>query len=147
MPVKNLVFRVVTGAHRFVFRASAGRLLGKAGGMPVILLTTTGRRTGRKRSTMLTSPVSDDGRVVLVASFGGDPRHPAWFLNLREHPDVTVTMGGRERRMRARVASDTEKAALWPSIVAAYRGYGAYQRRTERAIPVVVLEPYAGGRQ
>jgi len=112
--------------------------------MPVVMLTTTGRRTGKRRSTMLTSPVSDDGRVVLVASYGGDPRHPAWFLNLREQPDVTLTMAGRERRMHARVASGDEKAALWPAIVAAYRGYGAYQRRTDRDIPVVVLEPYAG---
>jgi len=113
--------------------------------MPVVLPTATGRRTGQRRSTMLTSPVSEDGRVVLAASFGGDPRHPAWFLNLREHPDVSVTVGGRERRMRARVASDDGKAARWPSIVAAYRGYDAYHRRTDRDIPVVVLEPYAGG--
>jgi len=145
--VKDIVFRGATGAHRFVFRASRGRLLGRAGGMPVVLLTTTGRRTGKKRSTMLTSPVSDDGRVVLVASYGGDARHPAWFLNLRAHPDVTVTMAGAERRMRARVAPEAEKAALWPSIVAAYDGYGAYQRRTDRDIPVVVLEPYAGGQR
>jgi len=143
--IKDVTFRAVTGAHRFVFRVSGGRLLGKAGAMPVVMLTTTGRRTGRKRATMLTAPVSDEGRVVLVASFGGDPRHPAWFLNLREHPEVTVTMAGRERRMQARVASDAEKAALWPAIVAAYRGYDAYQRRSARNIPVVVLEPYAGG--
>lgn len=110
----------------------------------MVLLTTTGRRTGKKRSTMLTSPLSDDGRVVLVASYGGDARHPAWFLNLRAHPDVTVTMAGGERGMRARVAFDAEKAALWPSIVAAYNGYGAYQHRTDRDIPVVVLEPHAG---
>jgi deazaflavin-dependent oxidoreductase (nitroreductase family) len=109
--------------------------------MPVVLLITTGRKSGKRRSTMLASPVHDDERVVLVASFGGDPRHPAWFLNVRDHPDVEVTMAGRHRRMRARVATEEEKAALWPAIVAAYANYGAYQRKTERDIPVVVLTP------
>ncbi|HEX9992408.1 MAG TPA: nitroreductase/quinone reductase family protein [Acidimicrobiales bacterium] len=109
--------------------------------MPVVLLETTGRKTGKRRSTMLTAPVVDGDKVVLVASFGGDRRHPAWFLNLREHPDVVVTMEGRTRELRARVATEDEKAELWPRIVAAYRGYAAYQRRTDRDIPVVILEP------
>lgn len=139
--MKDGLFRVVTGAHRAVFRASGGRVLGRAGGMPVVLLTTTGRRSGKRRSTMLTAPVHDEARVVLVASYGGDRRHPAWFLNLRDDPDVELAMAGRERPMRARVASEAEKAALWPSIVAAYGGYDAYQRRAGRDIPVVVLEP------
>lgn len=112
--------------------------------MPVLVLTTTGRRSGRRRQTMLTTPVHDDHRIVLVASYGGDPRHPAWFLNLRDHPEVTVTMGGKHRPMKARVATAEEKAELWPQIVRAYSGYGGYQERTEREIPVVVLESYIG---
>lgn len=141
MSLKDDLFRLGTGAHRAVFRLSRGRVLGRLGGMPVVLLITTGRKSGKRRSTMLASPVHDDERVVLVASFGGDPRHPAWFLNVRDHPDVEVTMAGRHRRMRARVATEEEKAALWPAIVAAYANYGAYQRKTERDIPVVVLTP------
>lgn len=141
---KDLTFRFWTGAHEVVFRASKGRLLGRAARMPVVLLETTGRRSGKQRSTMLTAPVVDGDRVVLVASYGGDDRHPAWFLNLRDHPDVVITMEGTTRPMRARVATDEERAELWPRVVAAYRGYAAYQRRTERAIPLVVLEPPGG---
>jgi len=144
VPVKDGLFRTVTTLHRAIFRASRGRLLGRAGGMPVVILTTTGRRTGRTRRTMLAAPIVDGDRVVLVASYGGDPRHPAWFLNLLDEPRVGLTLGGQDRPMRARVASAEEKVELWPAIVGAYRGYGAYQRRTDRQIPVVVLEPYAG---
>ncbi len=132
---------MVTGAHEAVVRATNGRLLGRAGGMPVLILTTTGRKSAKPRSTVLTSPVHDDERVVLVASYGGDDRHPSWYLNLRDDPRVSVTMAGEERTMRARVADGDEKAALWPQIVGAYRGYAAYQSWTDRDIPVVILEP------
>lgn len=110
--------------------------------MPVVLLTTTGRITGKRRTTVLTAPVRDAERMVLVASYGGDDRHPTWFLNLREHPEVEVTVGGRTRSLRARVASSEEKARLWPDVVARYRGYREYQERTGRDIPLVILEPH-----
>lgn len=139
--VKDRMFRFWTGIHRALFTASGGRIAGKAMGMPVVMLTTTGRKTGRERRTMLTAPVVDGESVVLVASYGGDDRHPAWFLNLREHPDVTITMDGSTRSMRARVASEEEKGRLWPRVTDAYKGYAGYQRRTDRDIPLVVLEP------
>lgn len=138
---KDLAFKVGTSLHEAIFRATNGRLLGRAGGMPVLILTTTGRRSGKARTTMLTAPVVDDDRVVLVASYGGDHRHPAWFLNLRERPAVEITMDGRTRPMRARIADPEEKDELWPRIVAGYGGYDSYQRRTDRDIPVVILEP------
>ncbi len=140
---KDEIAKVVTGFHEAVFRVSGGRLLGTLGGMPVLVLGTTGRKSGKRRSTMLTAPIVEDGgdRIVLVASWGGDSRHPTWFLNLREHPDVEVTMGGRTRSMRARVATAEEKAELWPRIVATYRGYAGYQKRTDRDIPLVIVEP------
>ena len=141
---KDLGARLMTGFHEWVFRASDGRLLGRVAGMPVVMLTTTGRKSGKPRTTMLTSPVQEGERVVLVASYGGDDRHPAWFLNLRANPDVEVTMLGRRRAMRARVATAKEKQRLWPSIVQTYRGYEGYQRRTERDIPLVILEPATG---
>ncbi len=140
MRLKDGLFKAGTGVHQAIFRASKGRLLGRAGGMPVVILSTIGRRSGKQRSTMLTSPVHDDDRIVLVASFGGDDRHPAWYLNLRDDPHVTVTMAGRDRPMLARIAGDDEKAELWPGVVEAYSGYDAYQRKTERKIPVVILE-------
>ncbi|MGI8808349.1 MAG: nitroreductase/quinone reductase family protein [Acidimicrobiales bacterium] len=142
MGARNIAFRVGTGLHRAVFQTSRGRLLGRAGGMPVAILTTTGRRSGRRRHTMLTVPVLDGERVVLVASYGGHSHNPHWFQNLLIEPDVGLTMPGRpERAMRARVAGREERAELWPRIVEAYDGYERYQRKTDRQIPVVILEP------
>ena len=113
-------------------------------GMPVIDLTTTGRKSGQPRTSILTVPVAEDGRLVLVASRGGDDRHPAWYLNLRDNPEVTVTDRAGARPMRARVASAEEKAELWPRITGSYKGYARYQERTDRDIPVVILEPASG---
>jgi deazaflavin-dependent oxidoreductase (nitroreductase family) len=138
---KDMAARMVTGFHRAVFRMSNGRLGNRGFGMPVLELTTTGRRTGKRRTTMLTSPVQDGAKVVLVASYGGDDRHPTWFLNLRDDPKVEITMMGQTRPMQARIASPEEKAELWPRVVAAYKGYAQYQERTDREIPLVILEP------
>lgn len=115
--------------------------------MPVLELTTTGRRSGRPRTVMLTSPVWESGAVVVVASRGGDDRHPAWFLNLRDHPEVEVAFAGEPRQvMRARVAIPAERAALWPRVIAAHPRYAEYQARTHREIPLVLLEPVDGDR-
>ena len=138
---KDLVAKVLTTAHRQLFDLTKGRLGGELAGMPVLVLTTTGRKSGKERRTMLTSPVQDGEAIVLVASYGGDDRHPTWFLNLRDDPDVTVTMRGRTLPMRARVASAEEKARLWESVTSTYSAYGGYQRRTDRDIPLVILEP------
>lgn len=138
--VADLGFKLMTGVHQRIFDLTKGRAGGRVAGMPAVKLVTTGRKSGRPRVTMLTSPVHDEGRVVLVASKGGATRHPLWYLNIRENPRVTITFEGRTRQMNARTASTAEKAELWPAIVAAYRGYASYQDRTERDIPVVVLE-------
>ena len=138
---KDNLTRVVTGVHRFWFTATNGLIGRRVAGMPVLMLTTTGRKSGKKRDTMLTSPLIEDDRVVLVASYGGDPRHPKWFLNLRETPDVEITMKGRRRPMRARVATQHEKDELWPRVTRKYRGYAQYQNWTDRDIPLVILEP------
>jgi deazaflavin-dependent oxidoreductase (nitroreductase family) len=138
---KDTVGRLVNMIHRTIFRTTGGRLGGKGFGMPVVELTTTGRKSGKPRPTMLTSPVQDGDTVVIVASWGGDDRHPQWYLNLLENPAVELTMGGRTRPMNARTASSEERAALWPRVVEAYRGYGQYQTRTDREIPLVLLEP------
>lgn len=139
--IVDLGAKVMNATHRVLLAVSGGRVGRRAFGMPVVELTTTGRKSGRPRRTMLTSPVHDDDRVVLVASFGGEPRHPAWYLNLREAPDVEIEFLGERREMRARTATADEKAELWPAIVAAYKGYAQYQKRTDRDIPVVILEP------
>jgi len=138
---KDIGARLVTGFHEAVFRISNGRVGSRVFGMPVLALTTTGRKSGKKRTTMLTSSVQDGDAIVVVASYGGDDRNPQWFLNLRDNSDVEITMDGKTRPMRARVASPEEKAELWPRVVEAYRGYGQYQQRTDRDIPLVICEP------
>lgn len=130
--------------HKAILRVSGGRILNTAFGMPAVKLHTIGRKSGQKRVTMLTSPVHDENRVVLVASKGGDDRDPQWYGNLTANPDVEVTIKGVTRPMRARTASDAEKAELWPQIVGAYKGYAGYQEKTDRNIPVVICEPRPG---
>jgi deazaflavin-dependent oxidoreductase (nitroreductase family) len=138
--VKDLGFKLTTLAHRTVLNASGGRFLNRALGMPVVQLHTTGRKSGHPRVAMLTAPIIDEQRVILIASKGGDDRNPAWFLNLQANPDVELTVDGETKPMRARVASADEKAELWPQIVAKYKGYANYQSKTQRDIPVVILE-------
>ena len=106
--------------------------------MTAVELHTIGRKSGLPRSSMLTSPIHDESRVVLVASKGGNERDPLWYGNLRANPDVEVTMNGATRAMRARTASKDEKAELWPEIVATYKNYAQYQERSGRDIPVVI---------
>jgi deazaflavin-dependent oxidoreductase (nitroreductase family) len=141
MVPKDAIFKVITRFHRAVFDLSQGKLTGKAGGMPVVKLTTVGRKSGQRRSTMLTSPLVDGDNVVLVASFGGDDRDPAWYGNLVANPDVEVVMSGSTRTMHARVAAGGERTELWEALTAKHANYAAYQRKTSRQIPVVVLEP------
>ena len=130
--------------HRTVLKVSGGRLGWQAARMPVIELTTTGRRSGAEHTVMLTSPIQDGSALVVVASRGGDDAHPAWFLNLRSHPRVEVSLQGRPKTpMRARVANPEERAELWPRITADHKNYAGYQTKTAREIPLVILEPEA----
>lgn len=141
MNTKDTIARIGNTVHRNVFKASNGRLMGKFYGMPVVMLETTGRKSGKRRTTMLTSPVQDGDKVVLVASWGGDDRHPTWYLNLKANPDVQATYNGKRRKMRARIATPDEKADLWPRVTSKYKGYAGYQTKTSRDIPLVILEP------
>jgi F420H(2)-dependent quinone reductase len=127
--------------HVALYRASGGRLGHKPPGMPpMLLLDHVGARSGVRRTSPLLY-VRDGEDHVLVASKGGYPRHPAWFHNLRAHPDTTIQVGPRKLAVRARVATDEERARLWPKAVATYGGFVGYQRRAGRTIPVVVLSP------
>jgi deazaflavin-dependent oxidoreductase (nitroreductase family) len=138
----NLQLKALNTFHRAVLKLSAGRLGWRAGGMPVLKLTTTGRNSGHPRTVMLTSPVQKGDTIVVVASRGGSHHHPAWFLNLRDRPDVEVAFAGSPKRsMRARVASLSERSALWVEVTEAYPGYADYQTTADRVIPLVLLEP------
>jgi deazaflavin-dependent oxidoreductase (nitroreductase family) len=141
MTTKDLYFKGFTGFHRLVWQASGGRIAGNLLGMPVVMLTTTGRKSGQKRDSMLTSPLQVGDSVVLVASFGGDDRHPTWYLNLKANPSVEATIGRNRRAMTARVAEGDERAELWAKLTAAHANYAGYQTKTNREIPVVVLDP------
>jgi deazaflavin-dependent oxidoreductase (nitroreductase family) len=128
--------------HRLVLAASGGRVLTSAFGMPAVELHTVGRKSGLPRTNLLTSPILDDRRIVLVASKGGDDRDPDWFRNLLAHPEVEIKIlkTGVIRQVRCRVATPEEKAELWPRVVATYKGYAGYQKRTQRDIPLVICE-------
>ena len=139
--VQDVSIRAINLVYRNVVRATKGKVGGHLLGMPTLDLVTTGRKSGQPRHTMLTAPVLDGDRIVLVASYGGSPGHPHWFLNLRDDPDVTIYFRGEERKMRARVASSEERAVLWPRVTTAYNGYATYQTKTAREIPLVILEP------
>lgn len=133
--------QLMESVHRFLQRVTRGRAGWKIGGMPVVELTTTGRKTGERRATMLTSPARDGDAYVVVASRGGDDRHPAWFLNLRDDPRVEVSIEGQPRiAMHARIADTEQRARLWPIIAGRYTNYAGYQRKTDREIPLVLLE-------
>ena len=131
--------------HRALIAVSFGRLGWRLGSTPALDLTTVGRRSGEPRSTMLTAPMRVGDGLVVVASRGGDDRHPAWFLNLRENPEVTIRLeGGPPERRRARVMSDEERSRHWPELIRTHTQYAGYQRKTDRVIPLVVLEPEDG---
>jgi deazaflavin-dependent oxidoreductase (nitroreductase family) len=142
----DLQFKVMNTFHRGLLKITGGRFGWRGGGMPMLQLTTVGRRSGQRRTVMLASPVQEGETLVIVASRGGDDHHPAWFLNLRDHPDVEVAFAGAPSKpMKARVATQSERAALWPQVTAASKGYAGYQTKTDRQIPVVLLQPAGGG--
>ena len=134
--------KLMNRTHRVLIAVSGGRAGRTFSGMPVVELTTTGRKTGQPRSSMLTSPYQDGDRTYLVASRGGDDHNPAWFLNLADNPDVTVSIrGGPAQKMHAEVAGADERARVWPLITSKHTNYANYQKRTQREIPLVVLTP------
>jgi deazaflavin-dependent oxidoreductase (nitroreductase family) len=137
---KDYVAKFITGIHESLYRLTGGGLGGRVAGMPVLLLTTTGRKSGQPRTTPLTY-FELDGNVVIVASYGGDDRHPQWYQNLVHNPSVTIERGRGKEQLVARTASAEEKKKWWPTITSTYSGYAGYQRRTQRDIPVVAMTP------
>ena len=138
----DLFLKVGNAVHRTLLKATGGRIGWEVSKMPVVELTTIGRRSGEPRTVMLTTPHTEGDTIVVVASKGGDDRHPAWFLNLRENPDVEVkTQDQPKHAMTARVATPEERARLWPAITEKHANYAGYQTKTERQIPLVLLEP------
>ena len=136
----DTITKTMNRTHRIVWKLSGHRLLTKPFGMPAVELHTTGRKSGQRRTVILTSPIHDDTKVVVIASKGGDDRHPDWYTNLVAQPDVEITMDGTTLPYRARTATPEERAEMWPTVVKAYKGYASYQTKTDREIPVVICE-------
>src|SRR5882757_3849492 len=133
----DLTLKTMNGIHRALLKISGGRIGWDVSKMPVLELTTTGRKSGQPRSVMLTSPWQEGSTIVIVASRGGDDTHPAWYLNLRDNPDVEVAYkGGAKQPMRARIASPDERARLWPLVTADHKNYAQYQTKTTHEIPL-----------
>jgi F420H(2)-dependent quinone reductase len=138
--LRRAAIRAAGRAHRVLYRASGGRLLGSFGGIPVLLLTTTGRRSGKRRTTPLLY-FRDGADLVVIASNGGEDRPPAWWLNLENEPRATATIGRQQVAVTAVTAAPDVHARLWEEITTRFSGYAAYQRRTTRPIPIVLLTP------
>ena len=138
--LRRWLIKGVSKIHLVVHRLSRGRFLGRVAGMPVLLLTTTGRRTGKARTTPLTF-FRDGADLVVVASNGGAERPPDWSLNLQQNPRAVVEIGTDELTVQARTASAEERERLWVVITATYSGYARYQKKTARQIPVLILTP------
>ena len=146
-PIVKRIIRWVSRTHVFIYRATGGILVYKlrAGsafpwGLPVCLLTTTGRKSGKQRiSPLLFLPEGDS--VLIVASVGGLPKNPAWFHNIKANPEVKLQIRWRKRTMKARIATPEEREEYWPKLVAHYNDFASHQSWTKRTIPVVVLDP------
>ena len=136
----KLLMNAFIALNVWLYRVSGGRMMGRMGAAPILLLTTTGRRSRRER-TVPVLYLDDGGRFVIVASLAGAPRHPAWFLNLEANPKVELQVRSRRFSATARRASADEKAQLWPRLTGMYPAYEDYQKRTTRDIPVVIATP------
>jgi deazaflavin-dependent oxidoreductase (nitroreductase family) len=139
MPARAMM-RLISGTHELWYRLSGGLIGGRFGHLPVLLLTTSGRKTGRKRTTPLVY-LRDGNNLVVIASNGGSDRHPEWWLNLRAQPDAEVQVGPDTKAVVGVKAEGAERERLWREVVELYHGYDEYSRMTDREIPVVVLKP------
>ena len=141
--LRRFLIRAMSRTHGGVYRASGGRLLGRVAGMPVLLLTTTGRGSGTPRTAVLTY-FRDGADLVVIGSFGGSDMPPAWWLNLQRDPRARVLIGRTTSRVTARAATVEEHDRLWPLVTTTHPGYARYQERTARLIPIVMLTPEDG---
>ena len=140
MPTNPTVMKLFSRTHTFWYRVSGGTIGGSMGGAPIALLTTTGRKSGNKRTTPLQT-IEDGDNIIFIASNAGHKVHPQWWLNLKANPEATVQIKRDVRQMLAEEATGEERERLWQKAVDQYAGYADYQKTADREIPVVVLKP------
>ena len=137
----DFTFKLANWANRTAIRCSGGRIGWIHKGTPIIEVTMTGRHSGEPRTTLLSAVAERDGAFVVIGSRGGDSKHPAWFLNMRDNPAVTVRNRDGTRQMTARLTEGDERAELWAHATAKDDHYLRFQARTDRQFPIVILEP------
>ena len=142
MAMNPMLMHTIATIHRALYKLTGGSLGANLGGRPMLLLTTTGRKSGKQRTIPL-QYMMDDDNIIVVASNGGNVNQPAWWHNIRASSDVTVQVGKKTMRARAETANAEERARLWPILVDYYSGYQGYEDETERTVPVVILRPEA----
>jgi deazaflavin-dependent oxidoreductase (nitroreductase family) len=136
----NLGFRVAGRIHNAIYRLTGGKVAGKFRNAPVLLLTTTGRKSGKSRTNPLLYTNAGDNAYMVIASKGGSDHHPLWYLNLEANPRADVTIGRETLPVRARTVEGEERERLWRALADLNPGYDGYAKKTTRRIPVVVLE-------
>jgi len=136
------IWERATSVHSAAYKLSKGRVGGKAYGVPVVLVDSVGRKSGKRRTHPLLCDEQGEN-IVIVASKGGVDKHPAWYHNLKADPETRINWRGENRRVRARETEGAERQRLWDRMAEVYPTYNQYQSRTERQIPVIVLEPAA----
>ncbi len=134
----DLTFKIGSGMHRTLYRVTRGRVGSRGSGLDFLLLTTFGRKTG-KRHTVPLQHFNDSNRTIVIASKGGSENHPHWYLNLESNPQVEVQIRKSKTKMVASTAVAGERKRLWEFVTGRYGGYKDYQRKTTREIPVVIL--------
>ncbi len=131
-----LIFKVIV----FLYNVSGGRIGGKMDKVPVLLLTTTGRKTGKKRTLPLIY-IMDGSAYVITASAGGADKNPGWFFNIRSNPQATIQVKDKHIKVMAEIAGQEKKSELWARLVEVAPNFAGYQKRTSREIPMVILHP------
>jgi deazaflavin-dependent oxidoreductase (nitroreductase family) len=138
--IANIMFKIFMRLQIVVFRLTKGRAMSAMRGMPILLLTTVGKKTGKHRTTPLMY-LQDGGNYVITASNNGRDKHPAWFFNLQAAPQVQIEVPGKDLKVSAAVATQSERNRLWPQLVSKAPFFEAYQQNTTRPIPMVILRP------
>lgn len=139
----KFILKLMVPTMVLLYRVTGGGFGGRVQSLPVLLLTTTGRKSGKPRTVPL-GFLRDGSAYVIIASYGGLPRHPAWYLNLNSQPEATIQVKRQEMRVKAETASPEKRRELWARLIEAAPGYANYEQRTSREIPVVILHPLDG---